>query len=236
MDMTTLIAAAANAAGAAPNPVNTYYSTEYQDWKDRVLIIASDLATMVAGYETREARKAGIGVEGDVKAFYARLVAVEEITKGHGENTIRKGQLILEAHNSSNADEQGHETIETAPLGSPVGDEEFMRAQALVGQNVKIYKRNFLHPTEKSKKLKELVAIDSASGFSPAVTPVKTATPQPTVNTHLSEVREQLNSLEADEKEKFREFMKVKGRPLRAEEWTEEDLELIEGWLFGGAQ
>lgn len=236
MDMTTLIAAAANAAGEAPS------DSSYPAWKGRVLSIASDLASMVAGHEARENRKAvGTDPNDKVTAFFARLIKVEEIQKGQGENTVRKGKLTLEAFNSSNADQQGYETIETAPLGTPEGDEEFMRAQALVGQSVKIYKRNFLHPTDKSKKLKELIAVDPASGFAPATTVASApAAPRPPAENatkdseRLGAVREQLNALEDADKNAFREFMQLRERPVRAADWSDEDLDLIEGWFFGG--
>lgn len=237
MDMTTLIAAASTAAGVAPHD-----PSRYPGWKGRVLAISSDLAAMVGGYEAREARKTGAGIEGNVTMFHARLISVNSITKGQGANTVQKGLLTLEAFNSSNSDHQGHETIETAPLGSPEGDEEFMRAQALVGQSVKIYKRNFLHPTDKSKKLKELVAIDPSSGFSAApltasTPPAPPAEPAPPVASdlvRLEEVREQLNALDGEEKNKFREFMQTGGHSVKSAEWTDDDLSTIEEWLFGG--
>ena len=241
MNMTTLIAAASTAAGEAPT------GNAYPAWRGRVLAIAADLAAMVGGYEARESRKLGLnlGENEKVSSFHARLVSVTTITKGQGENTVRKGQLTLEAFNSSNADSNGHETIETAPLGTPEGDEELMRAQGLVGQNVKIYKRNFLHPADKSKKLKELVAVDPASGFSPAPAAALTPAPPsaadiaptgpPTENAErLEEVRSVLNDLESDERNRFREFMQLEQRPLKADVWSDDDLDTIEGWLFSG--
>lgn len=253
MDMTTLIAAAATAAGPAPHS-GSAKSESYPAWRGRVLAISADLAAMVGGYESREARKRGEGFdEADkITVFFATLVKVKEITKGQGDKTVRKGELTLQAHNSSNADSNGHETIETAPLGSPEGDEEFLRAQSLVGQNVKIYKRNFLHPTDKSKKLKELVAVDAASGFAappasslvplimrgPAeATPAGVrilANPACSDQEQLAAVREQLNALPDEDKATFKAFMENEGRPLKGDEWTDEDLGVIEEWLFGG--
>lgn len=235
MNMTALIAAAAAAAGQAP------VGDDYPAWRGRVLAISADLAAMVNGYEAREARKAGEGFgENDkITPFFARLVSVKEITKGQGDRAVRKGQLTLEAPNSSNSDAEGHETIETAPLGTPEGDEEFMRAQALVGQNVKVYKRNFLHPTDKSKKLKELVAIDPASGFSaaPAVQAAPFIPPAPVASDleRLDDVRDQLNHLSDSDKNKFREFMQHGKDPMKAEQWTDDHLDVIERWLFSGA-
>lgn len=234
MDMTTLIAAAATAAGEAPA------GDAYAAWRGRVLSIAADLAAMVSGYETREGRKKGAGFDADdkVTVFFAKLVSVKEITKGTGEKVVHKGQLVLEAHNSSNSDQNGHETIETAPLGSPEGDEEFARAKALVGQNVKIYKRNFLHPSDKSKKLKELVAVDPASGFSAAPPPPATPAVERTNEEaeRVNEVREQLNHLDATDKNLFREHMQKSGRPLKSDQWTLGDLDAIESWLNGEAE
>jgi len=224
MDMTTLIAASVTAAGAAPT------GNEYGVWRGRVLNIASDLAAMVAGYEKREDRKNGIGLaDGDrVTVFHAKLVRVETVVKGQGDNQVTKGVLFLEAFSSSNPDQDGLERIETAPFGTAEGDEEYVRAQALVGQNVKIYKRNFLHPGDKSKKLKELVAVDPASGVA---TPAPAPLPQSNAR-RLEQVKGLIGARSLDEKAKFRVWLEEQEMPDTSMAWTDVHLDAIDQWLL----
>lgn len=162
---TALYTAAAMAAGVAPTD-----PAGYQTWLGRVGMIAGDLVGAATVYETREAHKRGEDLpEGStVKTFQATLVNVERVTKGEGDNQVVKGKLVLKPFSAStNADDDGYERIETDLLSTPQGAAEYQRAMTLIGQDVIIYKRNFPHPTNKERKLKEVIAIEPVSGIMP---------------------------------------------------------------------
>jgi hypothetical protein len=225
MDMTHLVSAASIAAGKAPE-----HPAEYRAWRGRVLNVASDLATMVMGYEAREARKSGVGVEGEVRAFTAKLLKVETITKGSGTNQVAKGKLSLRGFKDDERDDP--ETIETAPLSTAEGAEEFARAQALVGQTVLVHKRNFPHPTDKEKKLKELVAIDPASGF--VATPAAKDPEEPSSSSSGPDrevIRAELNSLAGDERLGFLQFLQEEGIPTKVDDMNTKQLVAVRKWL-----
>lgn len=152
------LTAAVMAAGPAPD------GDGYVGWLHRVAIITDDLEKVAEAREAREQRKQAVhdAPDGAGSVFNALLVDAHVVTKGSGDDTVQKGELVLRGRAPNPRRPDGNELIETDLLNTAAGAEEFARAQTMIGRQVVIYK--LIKSIGDNKKARECVAIELADG------------------------------------------------------------------------